>query len=93
MAAPSESERMAAFDIQVELVTRIGVQELAPGTGSLREALTSPPCPPTRPAARRMSPRSTMTVWLEADGMRAELAALREPLLDGTAGSAVTLTR
>ncbi|GCB50286.1 toll/interleukin-1 receptor domain-containing protein [Streptomyces sp. NL15-2K] len=41
MAAPSESERMAAFDIQVELVTRIGVQELAPGTGSLREALTS----------------------------------------------------
>ena len=41
MAAPSESERMAAFDIQVELVTRIGVQELAPGTGSLREALAS----------------------------------------------------
>ncbi|MBD0844509.1 toll/interleukin-1 receptor domain-containing protein [Streptomyces sp. TRM68416] len=41
MAATSESERMAAYDIQVELVTRIGVQELAPGTGSLREALTS----------------------------------------------------
>ncbi|MET9965023.1 toll/interleukin-1 receptor domain-containing protein [Streptomyces sp. NPDC006356] len=41
MAAPSEAERMAAYDIQVELVTRIGVQELAPGTGSLREALTS----------------------------------------------------
>jgi hypothetical protein len=41
MAAPSESERMAAYDIQVELVTRIGVQELVPGTGSLREALTS----------------------------------------------------
>jgi hypothetical protein len=41
VAAPSESERMAAYDIQVELVTRIGVQELAPGTGSLREALTS----------------------------------------------------
>ena len=41
MAAPSESERMAAYDIQVELVTRIGVQELAPGTGSLREALAS----------------------------------------------------
>ncbi|MGW7414912.1 hypothetical protein [Streptomyces sp. NPDC054863] len=38
---PSESERMAAFDIQIELVTRIGIQELAPGTGSLREALTS----------------------------------------------------
>ncbi|WP_075735766.1 tetratricopeptide repeat protein [Streptomyces acidiscabies] len=41
VAAPSESERMAAFDIQVELVTRIGVQELAPGEGSLREALAS----------------------------------------------------
>jgi len=41
MTAPSESERMAAFDIQVELVTRIGVQELAPGQGSLREALAS----------------------------------------------------
>ncbi|KUO03973.1 toll/interleukin-1 receptor domain-containing protein [Streptomyces caeruleatus] len=41
MAAHSESERMAAYDLQVELVTRIGVQELAPGTGSLREALTS----------------------------------------------------
>ncbi|MFF1307395.1 TIR domain-containing protein [Streptomyces sp. NPDC058307] len=41
VAAPSESERMAAYDIQIELVTRIGVQELAPGTGSLREALSS----------------------------------------------------
>ncbi|MEX3104537.1 MULTISPECIES: toll/interleukin-1 receptor domain-containing protein [unclassified Streptomyces] len=41
VTAPSESERMAAFDIQVELVTRIGVQELAPGEGSLREALSS----------------------------------------------------
>ncbi|GHH02886.1 tetratricopeptide repeat protein [Streptomyces lanatus] len=41
MAAPSEPERMAAYDIQVELVTRIGVQELEPGTGSLREALES----------------------------------------------------
>jgi hypothetical protein len=40
-AAPSESERMAAFDIQVELVTRIGIQELAPDSGSLREALDS----------------------------------------------------
>lgn len=38
---PSESERMAAFDLQVELVTRIGVQELAPDAGSLREALSS----------------------------------------------------
>ncbi|GAB2739124.1 hypothetical protein [Streptomyces bullii] len=41
MAAPSEPERRAAFDIQVELVTRVGVQELPPGTGSLREALDS----------------------------------------------------
>ncbi|MBB4892988.1 hypothetical protein FHS39_001999 [Streptomyces olivoverticillatus] len=40
-SAPSELERMAAFDIQVELATRIGVQELAPGSGSLREALGS----------------------------------------------------
>ncbi|MEU5429309.1 toll/interleukin-1 receptor domain-containing protein [Streptomyces olivoreticuli] len=40
-AAPSELERMAAFDLQVELATRIGVQELAPGSGSLREALGS----------------------------------------------------
>ncbi|MFF4216062.1 tetratricopeptide repeat protein [Streptomyces nondiastaticus] len=39
--APGELERMAAFDLQVELATRIGVQELAPGTGSLREALGS----------------------------------------------------
>ncbi|MCC3768457.1 toll/interleukin-1 receptor domain-containing protein [Streptomyces sp. UNOC14_S4] len=38
---PSELERMAAFDLQVELATRIGVQELAPGSGSLREALGS----------------------------------------------------
>ncbi|MFJ3668539.1 hypothetical protein ACIPSE_19055 [Streptomyces sp. NPDC090106] len=41
MATSSESERMAAYDIQVELVTRVGVQELDSGTGSLREALTS----------------------------------------------------
>ncbi|NEB81399.1 toll/interleukin-1 receptor domain-containing protein [Streptomyces sp. SID14478] len=39
--ASSDSERMAAYDLQVELVTRIGFQELAPGTGSLREALAS----------------------------------------------------
>ncbi|MFF7728031.1 TIR domain-containing protein [Streptomyces sp. NPDC008001] len=39
--APGELERMAAFDLQVELATRVGVQELAPGTGSLREALGS----------------------------------------------------
>ncbi|WKX69751.1 toll/interleukin-1 receptor domain-containing protein [Streptomyces sp. XD-27] len=40
-SVPSELERMAAFDIQVELATRIGVQELAPQGGSLREALAS----------------------------------------------------
>jgi hypothetical protein len=34
-------EQAAAFDLQVELVTRVGVQPLAPGQGSLREALTS----------------------------------------------------
>ncbi|WP_328311976.1 toll/interleukin-1 receptor domain-containing protein [Streptomyces sp. NBC_00442] len=36
-----EAERMAAFDLQVELVSRIGVQELPADSGSLREALTS----------------------------------------------------
>ncbi|WAL70684.1 TIR domain-containing protein [Kitasatospora sp. YST-16] len=34
-------DRMAAFDLQTELVLRIGVQRLDPDTGSLREALTS----------------------------------------------------
>jgi len=34
-------ERAAAFDLQVELVTRVGVQPLAEGAGSLREALAS----------------------------------------------------
>ncbi|RAJ68769.1 TIR domain-containing protein [Streptomyces sp. Amel2xB2] len=34
-------ERAAAFDLQVELVTRVGVQPLATEQGSLREALTS----------------------------------------------------
>ncbi|MFE7312810.1 TIR domain-containing protein [Streptomyces sp. NPDC057555] len=38
---PSRTERVAAFDLQVELITRIGVQPLAPDQGSLREALTS----------------------------------------------------
>ncbi|MEU9169510.1 toll/interleukin-1 receptor domain-containing protein [Streptomyces sp. NPDC048420] len=130
MAAPSESERMAAFDIQVELVTRIGVQELAPGAGSLREALTSLKSlidftretlhtysvdlerggvGPTvqslaytlindtiRPFTTTWHPRLTAhearrpadtapldheTAWPEAEAMRAELAALRGPLL------------
>lgn len=39
--SPGRFERAAAFDLQVELVTRIGVQPLAYGEGSLREALTS----------------------------------------------------
>ncbi len=132
MAAPSESERMAAYDIQVELVTRIGVQELAPGTGSLREALTSLKSlidftrttlhtysialergsdagRPTvqdlaytlindtiRPFTGTWHPRLAAyearcpsgtapldheAAWHEAEAMRAELAALREPLL------------
>ncbi|MDO0936307.1 toll/interleukin-1 receptor domain-containing protein [Streptomyces sp. DG2A-72] len=38
---PGPIERAAAFDLQVELVTRVGVQPLAPDQGSLREALTS----------------------------------------------------
>lgn len=130
MAAPSESERMAAYDIQIELVTRIGVQELAPGTGSLREALTSLKslidftretlhtysiglerggAGPTvqglgyalindtiRPFTSAWHPRLAAyearcpvgtapldheTAWPQAEAMRAELAALRGPLL------------
>jgi hypothetical protein len=38
---PGPVERAAAFDLQIELVTRVGVQPLAPHQGSLREALTS----------------------------------------------------
>ncbi|QNP73317.1 toll/interleukin-1 receptor domain-containing protein [Streptomyces roseirectus] len=129
VAASSESERMAAFDIQVELVTRIGVQELAPGQGSLREALASlksvidftratlhtysiglapgagaqtvqslayslvnevirpftttwhprlTAYEATRPDA--VSPLDHEAGWAEGAAMRAELAALREPL-------------
>ncbi|MDX3571232.1 TIR domain-containing protein [Streptomyces sp. ID05-47C] len=37
----SPVERAAAFDLHVELVTRVGVQPLGPEDGSLREALTS----------------------------------------------------
>lgn len=36
-----EAERAAAFDLQVELVTRIGLQTLPADAGGLREALTS----------------------------------------------------
>ncbi|MGV9427945.1 TIR domain-containing protein [Streptomyces sp. NPDC003656] len=38
---PGPVERAAAFDLQIELITRVGVQPLAPDQGSLREALTS----------------------------------------------------
>lgn len=41
LPAPGPLERAAAFDLQVELVTRVGIQPLAEGDGSLREALTS----------------------------------------------------
>jgi hypothetical protein len=38
---PSDEERKAAWEMYVELITRVSVQELAAGEGSLREALTS----------------------------------------------------
>lgn len=38
---PSPLERNAALDLQIELVTRVGVQPLPASQGSLREALTS----------------------------------------------------
>ena len=38
---PDESERAAAWEMCVELVTRISVAELLPGEGLLREALSS----------------------------------------------------
>ncbi|MFG2224515.1 TIR domain-containing protein [Streptomyces sp. NPDC048644] len=37
----NDVERAVAFDLQVELALRVGVQPLADGQGSLREALTS----------------------------------------------------
>lgn len=40
-APPGTVERAAAFDLQIELVTRVGVQTLAADQGSLREALNS----------------------------------------------------
>jgi hypothetical protein len=39
--APDDSEVKAAWEMYVELVTRISVAELKPGEGLLREALTS----------------------------------------------------
>ncbi|MGW0736212.1 TIR domain-containing protein [Streptomyces sp. NPDC002851] len=41
LTCPGPVERSAAFDLQVELITRVGVQPLSPEQGSLREALTS----------------------------------------------------
>ena len=38
---PDESERKAAWEMYVELVTRISIAELKPGECLLREALTS----------------------------------------------------
>lgn len=38
---PDESERKAAWEMYVELVTRISIAELKPSEGLLREALTS----------------------------------------------------
>lgn len=38
---PDESEQKAAWEMYVELVTRISVAELKPGEGLLREALSS----------------------------------------------------
>ncbi|HEX7255665.1 MAG TPA: hypothetical protein VF236_07025 [Gaiellaceae bacterium] len=38
---PSEEERDAAWEMYVELITRVSIEELAPGQGLLREALSS----------------------------------------------------
>ena len=38
---PDEAEQKAAWELYVELITRIAVQELKPSEGLLREALTS----------------------------------------------------
>lgn len=38
---PSRTERLAAWELYIELVTRIAVVPLQPGEGLLREALTS----------------------------------------------------
>lgn len=38
---PSEEERLAAWEMYVELITRVSIEELSPGEGLLREALSS----------------------------------------------------
>lgn len=75
----SEAERMAAFDLQVELVSRIGVQQLPDGSGSLREALTSLNSlfPFTRETLRRYSiglePSTAPSVQSVADHLLNEI--------------------
>lgn len=63
---PGPVERAAAFDLQVELVTRIGVQPLADEAGSLREALSSMHTlfTATRDALHRVAAESTIPVVL-----------------------------
>lgn len=39
--SPDDAERKAAWEMYVELITRVTVAELGPGEGLLREALTS----------------------------------------------------
>jgi hypothetical protein len=55
---PDERERDAAWELYVELVTRIAVVELKPGEGSLREALSSlySLFPTTREILRKYGP-------------------------------------
>lgn len=75
----SEAERMAAFDLQVELVSRIGVQQLPDDSGSLREALTSLNSlfPFTRETLRRYSiglePSTAPSVQSVADHLLNEI--------------------
>jgi len=38
---PSDEERRAAWEMYVELITRVSIEELSPGEGLLREALSS----------------------------------------------------
>jgi hypothetical protein len=56
--APDESEEKAAWEMYVELVTRVAVAELKPGEGLLREALSSlySLFPTTRDILRRYGP-------------------------------------
>jgi len=56
--APDDRERDAAWELYVEVVTRIAVVELKPGEGSLREALSSlsSPFATTRDILRKYGP-------------------------------------